>query len=85
MKYKCIKRLTTDGGKTIHEVGEIVELSDADAESALKQGAVIVQPDPQPEPQPMVPQSKPTLDEVEKEAEQLEQQVQEMEQEGAKS
>lgn len=40
-KYQCIKRLTTDGHATVHEVGDIVSLSDADAQSVLKQGAVV--------------------------------------------
>ncbi|KPV42018.1 hypothetical protein [Alicyclobacillus ferrooxydans] len=40
-RYKCVKRLTTDNRKTIHEVGDIVELNDEDARSALRQGAVV--------------------------------------------
>lgn len=40
-QYKCIKRLTTDQGKTIHEVGEVIDLSEDDAKSALKQSAVV--------------------------------------------
>lgn len=49
-QYKCIKRLTTDNHKTVHEVGDIVELSDQDAASALKQKAVVeyVAPDVEP-------------------------------------
>jgi hypothetical protein len=40
-KYQCVKRLTTDNRETIHEVGEIVDLNDEDAKSALRQGAVV--------------------------------------------
>lgn len=44
-KYECVKRVTTDGHKTIHEVGEIITLSDADAKSLIHQGAVVEIPD----------------------------------------
>lgn len=40
-RYQCVQRLTIDGGKTVHEVGEIVELSDADAQVALRLQAVV--------------------------------------------
>lgn len=44
-KYRCIKRLTTDNHKTVHEVGEVVELSDKDAKVALQARAVVVAED----------------------------------------
>ncbi|MFB5192657.1 hypothetical protein [Alicyclobacillus fastidiosus] len=76
--YKCIQRLSTDGGKTVHEVGETVDLSDADAAVAIRMKAV----DPTPVQQTAPVASTPILDEVKQAADQLEQQVQEMEHEG---
>ncbi|WDL96404.1 hypothetical protein [Alicyclobacillus sp. ALC3] len=40
-QYKCVKRLTTDGGKTVHEVGETVELTGNDEKVALRAQAVV--------------------------------------------
>lgn len=62
MKYRCIKRLSTDGGKTVHEVGEIVELSEADAQSALRQGAV-------------VPVEQPNIEELKRERAELDAEI----------
>lgn len=44
-QYECIKRVTTDGHKTVHEVGELITLSDADAKSLIHQGAVVEIPE----------------------------------------
>lgn len=38
--YRLLQRVTLDGHRTIHEVGEILTLAKDEAESLLKQGAV---------------------------------------------
>jgi DNA-binding transcriptional MerR regulator len=76
-EYKCIQRMTTDGGKTIHEIGEIVDLSDKDVEIVLRLKAV----------EPVADNSdstasEPTLAEVKEEEQQLQGQIDQMEHEG---
>lgn len=39
-KYRCLKRLTTDNHRTIHEVGDIVDLSGDHEKEALRAHAV---------------------------------------------
>jgi len=75
-KYRCIQRLTTDNHKTIHEVGDIVELSDSDAQVALRASAVVLVADTQ-----GVTQA-PTVTQLKSEVDTLQHQIDVMDHEG---
>lgn len=84
-QYKCVKRVTTDGGKTIHPVGTVLntpgDMTEADAASLLRQRAVV---EMQPPAQASVATQavKPSLDELKQEESALQEQINELEHEG---
>lgn len=85
-EYKCIKRVTTDGFETIREVGDVLtvptDLTDADAQSLLRQRAIVEYHPPDQAPAAQTQTAQPSLNALKKEDAQLQQEIANMEHEG---